>query len=343
MRKRWSDKSGSRRSTERPSGGMRARSYPLRIRWSSFRPLYDFWGNEIKRFYQLETLASAVERMIRSKDRFVIPSVQEVLGPAPVTSLAFELFQEGKYQLIFRLRACNVKRKEGVFAFVAAKRPADYSDIARQEHGNLRLLNQRARDYVVRPFRGGMVYLPDRHGRTEHGREIYAYVTQWLTGFHEMGVNANLQLIINIVPRHTFTIAQTEDLKGRIIEIIVRSYDPAKGDCMEMPQIASGDFVVTAPKKGVSRLKLIACRRLLEHVTPAKLIHRIVTASWEWGDRTFHLAPEDPEILFGSLVRAVGRDTARTWLGQYASAVASKRLPESLPLPPDVAEKFAFR
>jgi len=296
--------------------------------WTGFRPLFDYWGNEIVRFYKLETLASAVDWSLQTKrDRFLIPSIQQALGPTPVMSLAFELFQEGRYQFIFRVRAVNARRKEGTFALVVAKRAEDYSKLAALEHANLRVIHERAPEFVVCPFRGGNVYLPDRHGRVEHGRDVYAYVTQWLAGFHELGVNDRLQFIINVKARHTFTIAQTEQLKAKIIEIVARTYSPKKRDCMDVPEIASGDFVVTAPPKP-PRIKLIACRRMLRNVTPVKLLDKIAAASWPWGNTRFYLAPEDPRICYDAFARAIGKEVARDAFTQYAAAIESGKLPE---------------
>jgi hypothetical protein len=322
------------RNRPRPAGRTsRARENAPRVHWSGFRPLFDFWGTEIKRFYKIETLAGATEWMIGKNDRFLAPSIQDVLGPAPVASLSFDLFQEGRYQLIFRLRAVNARRREATFAFVAAKKHEDFSALAQAEHRNLRILHERAPAYVVKPFRGGTIYLPDRHQRAGHGREIYAYVTEWLNGFHELGVNRDLQFFVNIAKPHTFTIAQTEALKQRIVEIVARTYHPGRRECMEIPQIASGDFVVTNTPRGVARLKLIACRHLLTRVSPEDLIHRVAAASWEWGGRRFRLAPADPSAVFDAFAGAVGRATARAWFTQYHAAVSRRVLPEQDTLP----------
>jgi hypothetical protein len=305
------------------------------------RPLFDYWGGEIKRFYKLETLASAVSFMIESnRDRFIIASAQQLLGPSPISTLAFELFQEGKFQLIFKLRVCNEKRKEAAFAFVVAKHHEAYSRIAQAELGNLHTLHERAPGVVVRPFRGGLVFLPDRHGRTSHGREVYAYLTQWLDEYQELGVNRTMQFYVNIAKPHTFSIAQTELIKSQMVETIARSYDPVKRDCMEMPQVASGDFVVTDPAKGAPKIKLIACRRMLPHMTPAKLLHSIIGASWEWCGQTFRIFPSDPELLFEGVVKAFDRETARDWFDQYVRAIQAGRLKEQEVFPLDLAKSF---
>ena len=302
--------------------------------------MLDFWGQEIKRFYQLETLANATEWLLRTSDRFILPSIQEILGPSPVKALSFELFQEGKFQLIFRLRASNAKRKQGSFAFVVAKKHDDISVIAQREHQNLRLLHERAPSSVVQPYRGGTIFLPDRHKRADHGREVYAYLTHWLEGYYELGVTRELQFFVNVAKPHTFSIAQTEALKASMVEIIARTYKPAKRNGMDMPQIASGDFVVNGSGRGVPRLKLIACRHMLEHVTPAKLIDRILGAAWDWGSREFRIAPEDPTLLFEALSRARGEEEARAWMAQYCAAVAAGRLREQEGFPLEELRSF---
>jgi len=317
---------------------------PVHFHWTGFRPLFDFWGNEIKRYYKLETLASATEYMISTKkDRWLLPGVQMVLGPAPVVSLSFELFQEGRYQLIFHLKAVNARRKQAEFAFVAAKQGDEYSTIAMAEHANLIALHRRAPNHVVKPFTGGTIYLPDRYGRVEKGREVYTYLTQWLSVYHELGVTRNLQFYINVKTPHTFTIAQTEAIKAQMIDTVVRSFDPEKGECMTMPEIASGDFVVTWPKgrNDIPKIKLIACRKMLRRMTPVKVIDAIAGASWDWAGQRVHLTPEDPAMLYAGFVAALGKEQARAWFEQYVQALTTRRLRERAALPLEVAREIA--
>jgi hypothetical protein len=147
-----------------------------------------------------------------------------------------------------------------------------------------------------------------------------------------LGVAKTHQFYINVLNPQNLSIPQTEELKGQMVEIIARSYDPAKRTCMEMPQIASGDFVVTKPGQGDLRLKVIACRNLMRNMTPPKLIDQIVAARWEWAGRPFRLAPEYTETFFDGLKRAVGEEIARAWLLQYRLGVEEKRYPERHPL-----------
>lgn len=305
------------------------------VRFRELRPMADYWGQELKRYYKLETLASAVEWCIRRQDRFIMPTVQRVLGSAPVTSLTFTLFQEGRFQLIFRLRAINAKKKSAEFGFVVAKRDGETSATAGAEHRHLEYLHARAPEWVVKPHLGGHVFLPDRHRRGE-GREIYAYLTQWLAAYHELGVDKNHQFFINVHPHHLLTRAQTEALKVQIVAIVAKTYDPEKRVAMEIPEIASGDIVVTRPNRsGRQSAKLIACRRLISNVRPARLIHLIATAGGMWGDARFFLAPADPQDFFNGLALGAGAESARAWMRDYANEIARKRFPQQRHLPLD--------
>lgn len=288
--------------------------------------MFDFWGNEFRRFYQLETLKSAVNGTITGKtDRFIMPSIQNAMGPSPIVSLHFELFQEGRYQLIFRIRAVNAAKKRGSFGLVVAKNAEEATETATREHKHLQWLGERMKNAVVETFKGGYFFLPDRHGRKEKGRKIYAYVTRWLSGFHELGVRRDLMLFMNIDPPVPFSRDDSEAVKRRIMEIIIRSYDRPQRTCMEMPQIASGDFVVSPTPNGPPKLRLIACRRLITRMTPDRILHKILIADWAWGDKMFALAPNDPADIVQAMHNALGKEEAARWYGDYRAAVKRRR------------------
>lgn len=297
----------------------------VKTHWSGFRPFFDFWGNELKRFYKLETLENATDRMLQDNDRFILPSIQEILGPAQLSTLGFELFQEGRYQLIFRIRAANARGKKGSFGFVVAKNSEECSAVARNEHRNLRLLHERAPKHVVRPYRGGTIYLPDRYQRQGHGREIYAYLTQWLPDYDELGVNKNLQCIANVMRVHTFTLDETDAIKGMMCETIFKTYDPTTRTCMALPETASGDFVVHWPRKGPIRVRLIACRKLLNRIDPPRLLAEVMNASWDWAGRRFRIMPEDPELLHQALEKGLGQNAARQAVTKCIAEAAQGR------------------
>ena len=309
----------------------------LRITWSGMRTMYDFWGEPIKRHYTLDTLEHATNRMLIGQDKIIGPSIRQVVGNSAVISLAFELFQEGKFQLIFRVRALAANRKTAIFGFVVAKNHQELSTVAEHEHTCLRVMHERAPNHVVRPFHGGRIFFPPTRSGHGEGRLVFAYLTQWLGNYHELGVERDLNFYVNVLRPQRLTNAQTEDLKTKMVEIIARTYDPLKRDCMEMPQIASGDFVVTKPTQGPLKLKLIACRRIVNRISPAKLIHLIASTSWDWDGKPFKIVPTEAEGLFDGIVRARGLEEARSWIKAYRNAVLDGNLPEQ-----DVPNKRAL-
>ena len=308
-----------RRSDKRPA---------VRVQWENLKPLYDFWGKEFKRFYKLETLASAVEKRLAERDTFILPSITGAMGQTPIVSLRFELFQEGKFQHIFRVQASNAKRKRGNFAMVAAKNAEEFSQLAKSEHANLVMFHKRAPNHVVEPFKGGTIYLPDRFRRKEHGREVYCYMTRWLGTHHELGIGRDLQFFVNVKRPQRFSHAQTQALKCRMIEVMLRTYDPGERNCMALPEIASGDFVVTKPGDGPPKVKLIACRNIMTRVTPAKLINKILQAKWNWSAQTFRLRPDDPKDFLEAMANVLGKKQALGWLSQYRAAVKRGGVPK---------------
>ena len=295
-----------------------------KTQWSGFGPLFDAKGRQWKRFYRLETLAAAVDGAVRSRDWFIVPSIQAILGPAEVTSLSFRLFLENSDTLIFRLDAMNARRKRASLAFVAAKNDKECSARARAGHAHLRTLYDRAPEYVLRPYRGGTVYLPDRHHREAHGRVLYAYVIQWLPGYEALGIDRNMQFCALGERRHTFTIAETEALKAQIVAMMAGTYDAKRRNGMGLPDLMAGDVLVRRGTRGLPKLKMIGCR-LVSGMSPVKALHAILVGSWDCGGRHMPLPPSEPETLWEGSA-ALGEETAGQWIRQYLDAVENKRI-----------------
>ncbi len=298
----------------------------IKVLWSGFRPFYDYWGNELKRFYQFDTLVNSFNNYLCGKDKFTIPSIQKVLGNTQITSLKIHLFQEGKYQFIFQLKAENQKLKKTHFALVIAKDGDEFSKVAKSEHQYLIILNKKCPEYVVKPFLGDYLFFPDRHNRKEFHRKIYAYLTQWLNGFDELGINKNLQFFTNVPNPHTFSIEETNQIKVKIIETIISLYDEKKRTSIALPEIASGDFVIKRSPSGQHRIKLIACRRLIKPISPPELIAKILTTSWNWGNKKFNLIPDDPLDFLSAFYNILGKEKSLLWFNNIWQQ-EEKRIP----------------
>ncbi len=285
------------------------------IRWTGLHEFADGGGEAFQRYYKLETLGSAIEYMFKQgNDRFILPAVQQKLGPATVSSLQFSLIQENRHRLVFRLRAGNTRKKLATFAMVAAKKNLNDSTLIADEHAILRTLFTRCSKHIIQPFRGGTVYLPDRYRRADKGREIYLYLTQWLTGYQPLGVNNNAQCIVNAEAKHTFSNIHTENIKAKIIEIILCTYDEKKQNLMALPDIIGGDFYVKHVPKGMPLVKLSASRKLFEQAKPGQILSSLLNASWVCGEQHFQLAPESPELFWTSVQKALGKEMAPVWI-----------------------------
>ncbi|MCA1900905.1 MAG: hypothetical protein LDL53_01610 [Candidatus Hydrogenedens sp.] len=286
---------------------------PIKLLWTGFRPMFDYWGNELKRFYQFDTLVNSFNTYLSIKDKFIIPTIQKILGTSPVTSLKFHLFQEGKYQFIFQLKAENQRMKNAYFAFVVAKDGEEFSKVAKAEHNLLITLYKRCPEYVVKPFLGDYLFFPDRYKRKDFHRKIYAYLTQWLAGYDELGVNKDLQFFTNVEKPHTFSIKETNQIKLKIIEIILRLYDEQSKTSIALPEIASGDFVIKRSSSSQHRIKLIACRKVIKPINSQELIAKIINTSWRWGSKKFHLLPDEPDDFFNVFIHTIGHEKTILW------------------------------
>ncbi|MDP7639227.1 MAG: hypothetical protein QGG73_05865 [Candidatus Hydrogenedentes bacterium] len=330
----------SRRTGGRRPGKQAARVPSLRVHWKNSAPTSGSKGDEPRRHYKLETLASATERLLRENDRFIVPSIQGVLGPAPLASLDFELVLENGYRFLFKVGATNAKKKRAHFAFIVAKNQTEYSKLVRNEHEHLAALHPRAPHHILKPYRRGEIFLPDRHQRTAHHREVFAYVMQGLGPFRELGLARDRQFFVNTAPRRKLTRKQNEALKSKLVELIARTYDPAARDCMGIPDVASGDLAATAPRSNPPQLRLMACREVLHRISPARLIHRMIRARWESTGRDAAVVPEDPYDFARGIQKGRGAEEGRTWLREYFEAVHARKLAKSDYMPLSMKDEF---
>ena len=304
---------------------------PLQVKWSRLGPLVDTRGKPFKRFYQLDTLASAIERLLQTSGNFIQRTLSSEFGPDPVIACAFELFREGRNDLVFRLNVTNTKRSRATLALVVAKNHEECSAIAQTQHQHLQLLYERAPQFVVKPLHGGTLFLPDRHRRVTHGRELYAYVTQWLPSYEVLHVNHRLQCTLGVRPAHTCTKAETETVRAQIVSMAAAAYHPRKRHAIDLAAQRPGSLVARRSPTGGVKLKLTACRKLLTLATPARLLDHILGASWNWTSPPFGLVPADPESFFDALGKGAGPQAARQWIGQYFDHVEAGKLPKRKP------------
>jgi len=308
----------------------------VRIRWEGNPPVTDADGRELKRPYKLESLGSAVARTFEKQERIFEPILQDALGLAPVASLTFSYESENDHRLVFRLNAALTNRKRGHFSFVIAKRDVDKSDLQRLEHEHLHALYRRMPKHALRPYRGGILYIPDRYRREGKGRQLHFYLTQAWGKCREVHAGPNGQFIVQDERPRLCSAAATDAIRGAICEAVARSYDPTAGTCLQPPIPLRGEYIAEIPAKGRPRVFPVTCRRMVEHINPVKLIDILAGAGRTFEDGIYQTIPESPDVFFAALSRAVGREQAQGWLQAYATALSSRRIKEKPGLPAEV-------
>ncbi len=320
------------RKKKRPSGKPKkapaGRSGELAISWSGLSDPKDFSKSKVSRFYKMETLTNALERQIRQQDRFLLASITHVLGASPPTKLKFDLESESEYVFNFKVGVTNANRKRGVLRMAVAKNDREHSNHTLRDCEVLRLLHNCAPGKTIQVYKDGFIYLPDRYRRKEMGREVHAYVTEWLPEYFDLGVARTGQLCSMDAPHKSFSQKETNFIRRAVIELIALTYDPIDRTHVRILPLLEGGLAVHRVKDGNPKIKLVAAERFSRRVTPQKLIHGVLTAHWEARGARFSLVCPDPMEFVQALQRAVGKPTAEEWLMAYRRSVKQKRLPE---------------
>lgn len=312
----------------------------VRLKWEGAPPEADPHGREIKRPYKLESLSSAVSRTFERQERVFESALHDALGHAPVASMTFTYESENDHRFVFHLNAALTNRKRAQFAFVVSKRDVDKSDLQRLEHENLRNLHRAMPKHTLRPYRGGILFVPDRLKRAGKGRQLYWYLTQPWGKCREVYAGPSGQFVIHGEKPRLCSTAATDAIRAAICEAVVGSYDAGEGTCLQPPIPLAGEYIAELPARGAPRVFPVTCRRLAKGINPVKLLDLLAGAGRALDDGVYQTIPEDPGIFMDALARAVGREQAVGWLQAYAVALSSRRLKEKPGLPADMLREL---
>ena len=280
-----------------------------------------------KQFYKLETLASATERLVRTKDRVITASARAAIGPSDLTSMTFELIGERPNAFVFRLHAGNAHRNRHTFNYLAAKSDGKHSEALAAEFERLRAFAQRAPKHFPKMFRSGSVFLPDRIRRRSQGREIAIYLTQAQGAMEVLDGNERGQFVLTGTEgRRALSLRDTEVLKASVMEALAATYDPDTREMMAPPDLAAAELLAHRSPKGTLRLRVCGCHALLQGLAPGRFLESLVLAYSRLGEGKFAFAPEEPTALCEAIASARGKDNARAWLSTYIDQVDHGRL-----------------
>jgi hypothetical protein len=265
----------------------------------TLEPKFDYWGQRISWPFNPNSMKQALKHNLSPADSLLGQAAiksESVRARPPFKSVKMEHFQEGDFQLIFKVHLEDKKGREGLLCAVVAKSGGSTSRVALNEFKNLRKAFARSPEDVVEPLCGGFIDLPPAAGKKpEH---VFVYFTPWLPDFHELGVNADMNLFINEKPFHTFKRPITEEVKKLILECCLRLYDPGRKSAMVPPLVGAGDVVITRPARNKPlQVKLITVRKFIKVESLAEVLKLYLEYEGEWGDRVFRLAPERVDFI----------------------------------------------
>ena len=306
-----------RRKPKAYSGqGQTARPLVFTTKWNNMVEFADQRGKPFRRFYQLDTLSSAVDKLVRDRDRLIQPAIEKVLGPGNTSGLIFTLTAEDEFRLIFTIKVTTVNKRKAVLSLVVAKNPEKGSSRVTQEYKHLRLLHERLKEEMTEPLRAGIIFLPDRYRREEHHRELQAYLTAMPVGYEALGIHRNEQYTAGTTPPHTFSKKETEVLKQKMSTLALRAFNPVTRNGLDTGQLDPSTFQVNRTGKS-PKLKLFNCVHMQTRLPSTRVIGFLLTDTWTCRGTESSVAPESPSMFFEAVVNAVGPETAKQWLKQY--------------------------
>lgn len=257
---------------------------PLRIRFEQKR---DFRGLPMPWHFTRDALTRCLLGTMHRPDNVILLSYRMLArAGGPIRRVRLEHVQEGPFQIVMKTRveSANGARE---FRTVISKDGGHISRAAAEEYRNVQELQARRDRHVVRPLAGGFLEL-----RTDKGerKRLFTYCTEWLTGYHELALNRQMNFCVNEPPLYHFNADVTRHIKKSILQICYDLYDPATGSAIEPPLIAAGDFMITRPAyRQPLRLKLMTCRRILRGLTPPQCGRLYLDYEGEWDGKTFRL------------------------------------------------------
>lgn len=305
-----------RKTTRRRIGSVPATSLPLRAmtRVTAGRarirlriePKFNFWGEPLPRYAPSDLLRNALLRRAVAADGFLHQALTRLpgipAGTVAIRSAVFDHFQEGDYQMVFRVRLdlAHVVGPRRLCVLVS-KGDAASARVAVAESRLLRQWSSRAPERVVTPLSSEWIHLPAEAQAKARAR-LFVYVTPWLTTFHELGVTSDLRFFVNEHPIQRFPASWTDRIKARILACCLALYHPGRGLAVKPPLIGAGDMMITRPVKGeMPSVKMIAARGTLPAPDLVACLRIYLDYAGEWGGRRFTLRPDDPAWLWAAV------------------------------------------
>jgi hypothetical protein len=173
----------------------------------------------------------------------------------------------------------------------------------------------------------GSVFAPDRHGRAAHHRRLPAYVTKPLPEMLAAEFGNREQLATAGRTPRLLTRDDTDRVRRRVIELCLRAHDPESRRATPPPDLYRGALRLSRTARG-SEPFFAGCATVWDRTDAIALLHRLIGFEWRSGNNVLPLLPTSPDILVEACINALGKETGRALLRNYANAIESRRFPE---------------
>ncbi|HOV59568.1 MAG TPA: hypothetical protein PK349_00730 [Candidatus Hydrogenedentes bacterium] len=155
-----------------------SRPVPLAIRWQYTRRCFTVDLPPWREFFRWETLESAVEHHLVTRDNWMLPALEALENGASVTSLKFDLAAAMEYQFLFDLTVGYAHRRVRNVVLCVARNDREYAVPFREGWNGLVRLSGKVPHYCAKPLRLGKIFLPDRYNRNAFHRDLPAALVQ---------------------------------------------------------------------------------------------------------------------------------------------------------------------
>ncbi len=297
----------------------------IRFDWDFNHPPYHPSAPPARHFFQGESLARSLELAIARADSLLFPASTRGVAPSNVQAVSGAIVAENNYSIEIHLEFRGIERKSHRLRLVVARNDQELALMVKAEGRNLTAVAPRLPKQLAPPLAGGLLFLPDRHRRTGQNRRIPAYATRPIPESLYCGIGGPEQFIAYSASPRLLSRDVTDKIKGRILEICMRSFDPRARTAMPPPDLQRGTLRLSARAGAAGEFVITGCPFLWDHMDHVGLIHRLTGFDWKEGDRGMPLLPADHGLLREAMIIALGKPTSREWLKEYAAALEQGR------------------
>lgn len=287
---------------------------------------FDAAHGEGKRFYQLETLANAIEGGINRGDSWLAAVFRESLMGSRPDSMNLELQWENTYALAFRIGATTTRGQSANLLLVCAKNHQEHNERLR---GEITVLNQLAPRCPagVLPIRAeGTFYLPQKHGGK--GRQVLACVRAWPGKCLPAECTPKGQYVLVGPERKLLSRAESEDYGFALALLLLQAFDALTRTGPSLNSLHEGDILCRQFRTSLAP-SLMHCPRLTRYRSIQAYVKGLLLWEPRPGSGVYPMQLISAHSFVRALRQGLGDDLAPEAIRRLSAAGGEVSLPES--------------